>query len=329
MLTNDGGARYTRSMSHVGILFDPRYKDHSTGNGHPERPARLDAVASALEWSGFLAGSPRIEAEPLEETTIEQVHKPEYVRRVKAACEAGRAFVDSPDSAVCSASYEIARLAAGGVVQAVRQVATGKLIRAFCAVRPPGHHAEFDRSMGFCLFNNVALAAHVLKRDFGLQRVLVLDWDVHHGNGTQHLFETDPQIYFVSLHGHPDTLYPGTGYEYERGVGPGEGFTLNVPIAPGTSDSRYCRAFEEKVLPEIERFAPEFVLLSAGFDAHADDPLGNLSLSDESFGWMLRQVLQLANRHAGGRVVSVMEGGYNLEVLRRCVAEHVHLLNDG
>ena len=180
--------------------------------------------------------------------------------------------------------------------------------------------------MGFCLYNNVALAAEALRAECGASRLAIVDWDVHHGNGTQHIFEDDPDVLFVSLHGHPDALYPGTGYAHERGRGRGEGATLNVPLEPGTGDAAYRRAFEAQVQPVIERFGPEVVLISCGFDAHKDDPLGILELTDATFAWLTDQILALADRCAQGKTVSVLEGGYDLSVLGRCATTHGRLL---
>lgn len=313
-------------MTRFGLLLDPRYQLHDAGFGHPERPARLDAIRAGLEWSGELATAARIEPRPIALDVLARVHAPHYIERVAKTCAAGRPFIDTPDSGICPHSYEIALLAAGGVAEAARQIGDGRLQRAFCAVRPPGHHAEYDFSMGFCLFANVVVAAHVLRHECGLQRVAIVDWDVHHGNGTQHLLESDPTVLFISLHGHPDHLYPGTGYEHEVGKGPGEGFTINLPMMPGATDDDYYAAFTRRVIPAIDRFQPEAILISAGFDAHAADPLANIDLTDDAFVWMLRRLLELADRHCEGRVLSALEGGYNLEVLRRCVSEHVHLL---
>jgi len=316
-------------MVEVGLVFDERYKRHVPGAGHPERPARLDAIAAGLEWSGLFSRCLRIEPPRASEEQICRVHDPRYVARLKAACEAGQHFIDCTDSGICPDTYEIALLSAGGVIEAAERIGAGKLRRAFCAVRPPGHHAERDRSMGFCFFANVVLAARVLLDKYGLRRVLILDWDVHHGNGTQHLLEADPSVLFISLHGHPDYLYPGTGYAHERGIGPGEGFTLNIPFLPGSGDADYREAFTSQVIPAVERFEPQAIILSAGFDAHADDPLAFIELTDDAFVWMMRQVLELSRRYAEGRILSVLEGGYNLDVLRRCVAEHVQLLSGG
>lgn len=310
----------------MGILLDERFKRHTTGHGHPERPERLDAIEQALESSGLLADCTRIEPTPLPDRLIQHVHTRDYLVRLDAACRQAYPYMDVPDSSIGPESYEIAKLAAGGVVTAARQVASGDLRRAFCAVRPPGHHAERDRSMGFCLLNNVALAARVLKEEYKLDRLLILDWDVHHGNGTQHTFEADPSVLYISLHGHPNYLYPGTGFEDEVGVDAGRAYTMNIPIMPGATDDDYYEAFRSRVRPAVGRFAPQMILVSAGFDAHADDPLGNLALTDAAFRWMTETVLKLADAHAEGRVVSVLEGGYNLEVLGRCVTEHVRLL---
>lgn len=313
-------------MSSLGIVFDERFKLHEAGALHPERPQRLDAIAAGLEHEGLLAACKRIQPAPIDLDLLATIHSRGYIERVRAACDAGESCIDTPDSGVCPLSFEVARLAAGAAAQAARSIAAGVVRRAFCAVRPPGHHAERDRSMGFCLFANAVVAARVLQREGAVERVMILDWDVHHGNGTQHLLEDDPSVLFVSLHGHPDHLYPGTGYEHETGVGAGAGFTLNVPLPPGTGDEAYRRAFRERVVPAAERFAPQAIVVSCGFDAHADDPLGNLALDDETFLWLTREIMELARRFAGGRILSLLEGGYSLSVLRRCAADHVRAL---
>ncbi|MBK9119520.1 MAG: histone deacetylase [Phycisphaerales bacterium] len=316
-------------MADFAILLDERFVRHHTGDGHPESPERLRIITDALQAAGLLDQCPVLPGVYVGEDILQAVHTRDYLVRVEAACRQGYPFVDVPDSAVCPESYDIARLAAGGVLDAVRRVARGELQRAFCAVRPPGHHAERDRSMGFCLFNNVALAAAVLKQEFSITRILVFDFDVHHANGTQHAFEADPCVLVISMHGHPRTLYPGTGYAEEVGVGPGRGYTINIPLEPGANDADVRTAFEDEVLPAVERFAPQVVLVSAGFDGHEDDPLGNLSFSDEIFPWMTKEMLGVAERHARGRLVSVLEGGYHAGVLARCVPQHVRLLAEG
>lgn len=314
-------------MTRTGILIDDRFRRHATGDGHPESPQRLDIIHDALNESGLLETATRIEPQPISDADMQHVHTHDYLTRLDAACRQCYPYVDVPDSTICPESFEIAKLAAGGVVQAAKAVARGDLARAFCAVRPPGHHAESDRSMGFCLLNNIAIAAHVVKKEFNLGRLLILDFDVHHCNGTQHAFEADPSVLVISLHGHPNYLYPGTGQEEEAGVGPGHGYTMNIPMKPGATDDDYHFAFERRIVPAVARYAPQMILVSAGFDAHEDDPLGNLALSDDVFGWMTDRIVEMADRHAHGKVVSVLEGGYDPGVLSRCVPLHVKALD--
>lgn len=309
-----------------GLLLDDCFKEHLTGAGHPESPVRLDAVREALDSAGLIARMTSIPICAVSDRDVLRVHDAEYLQRIARACESGVSYIDAPDSAICPRSYEIARFAAGAVLNAIDGVMEGRLKNAFCAVRPPGHHAERNRSMGFCLLNNIAIAAEYLIRHHGLEKVMILDWDVHHGNGTQHSFEDRADVLYISLHGHPAHVYPGTGHENETGVGPGQGFTLNLPIMPGSGDDAYRKAFDEKVVPLAESFAPDFVLLSAGFDAHRRDPLAPIELETESYAWMTRWVLELAGHHAGGRLVSLLEGGYDLHALGECVALHVGLL---
>lgn len=315
-------------MKHLGLVFDPRFKLHDTGHGHPERPARMDAVISGLEREGLVSASQTIDVSPVDPALLLKIHTQAYLERLERACADGAPYIDTPDSAICPASLEIASLAAGGVVQAARCIARGDLRRAFCAVRPPGHHAERDHSMGFCLYANASLATNVLLEEAGLERVLILDWDVHHGNGTQHIFEEEPRVLFVSLHGHPDYLYPGTGYRHEIGTGRGEGHTINLPFLPGAIDDEYRDAFELMVEPAVTRFEPQAIVISAGFDAHRDDPIGCARLSDDIFSWMTRRVVDWSERHSSGRILSLLEGGYDLDALRRNVAEHVRLLEE-
>ncbi|QOJ14767.1 MAG: histone deacetylase [Planctomycetia bacterium] len=314
-------------MTHdVGILFDAAFERHDTGPGHPERPLRLGAIGAGLRSAGLLGAALLLSPKSVADDVLHRIHAPEYVRRVGEHCRARKRFIDVPDSAICADSDEIARLAAGGVVEAARRIGRGELQRAFCAVRPPGHHAERDRSMGFCLYNNIALAATVFRDEFALQRIAIVDFDVHHGNGTQHMFESDARVLFVSTHGHPRFLYPGTGHEHETGVGAGAGFTMNITFMPDEGDAAHRSAMEERVLPALRAYQPQVLLLSAGFDAHADDPLGCMALSDEHFGWMTGALLEATADSTGGRVLSVLEGGYNLDVLRRCVPAHVRQL---
>ena len=313
-------------MARTGLVCDPRFELHKTSIGHPERPERLQAISRALKDRGLMSHTVAIDPKAADISLVQRNHDAEYLTRIHSWCEQGRAHGDTPDTDLSPESFDIALLAAGGLIQAVDAVMAGQIDNAFCAVRPPGHHAEHNIAMGFCLINNVAVAARRLIEDHHLQRVLILDWDVHHGNGTQHSFYEDPKVLYVSLHGHPGILYPGTGYEHERGQGDGEGFTLNVPIIPPGGDAVWRKAFDEKILPKVEDYKPEFVLISAGFDAHRLDPLGPLELETESFGWMSEVMLDVARRHCSGRLVSVLEGGYHLQALADSACLHVERL---
>lgn len=312
----------------TGLIYDARFLDHDTGPGHPERPDRLRAVERRLRADGLWERLMRLDFEAADEERLHRLHTPAYVRRVEAACGAGERYIDVVDSTICAESYGLAKLAVGGVLRAVAAVMDGEVDNAFCVARPPGHHAEADRSMGFCLFGNIALAAEALIADHGLERIAIVDFDVHHGNGTQHLLEDRPDILFISVHEDPRQLYPGTGFANEAGVGAGEGFTLNVPLPPGSGDAAYLRAFDEIVLPKLESFAPQFLLISAGFDAAAADPLAHMQVGTAGFRAMTERLVRTAREYAGGRLVSVLEGGYDLEALGAGVAAHVGVLLD-
>ncbi|HXV75976.1 MAG TPA: histone deacetylase [Candidatus Polarisedimenticolaceae bacterium] len=314
----------SRTDEPVGLILDPVFERHETGPGHPERSARLVAIREAIERDALDCRAERVALESADDRLLELVHDAAHLRRVHEACESGEPTLDSMDTAICADSDRVARLAAGSLVALCRRVARGELSRGFAAIRPPGHHAERDLAMGFCLFNNVAIAARYLREHEGVARVLIVDWDVHHGNGTQHLFEQDPSIFFFSLHQWP--LYPGTGAAEERGVGAGLGTTLNCPLAPGAGDAEFLFALREVMLPAALDFRPEFVLVSAGFDAHYADPLANLEVSTEAYGEATDIVCDLADRVAAGRVVSTLEGGYDLRALGESVALHLRRL---
>lgn len=310
----------------TGYVYDERYLLHRPGEWHPERPERLEAIQQRLNDTGLIEELVRIRPYEAPLPWVERLHAPDYIRRFREACARGAGIFEVPDCGISPESYEIARLAAGGVMAAVEAVMEGLVGNAFCAVRPPGHHAEHARALGFCFFNNVALAALYLLEQFGLERVAIVDWDVHHGNGTQHLFEADPRVFYLSLHEDPRSCYPGTGYARERGRGPGEGFTLNLPLPSGSGDAEALKALTEEGLPALKQFAPQFLLISAGFDAHRDDPLARLEFSREGYRAMGRLLLDLAQETASGRVITVLEGGYNLQVLADCVEDHLRLL---
>ena len=297
----------TRSAPETRVLVidDRRYLEHEAPAGHPERPERLAAVGAALE--AFESGIRRQLPEPADPAAILRIHAREHLETVRAACAEGRGNLDA-DTYVSSASFDTALLASGGAVQMARQVARGEASAGFAIVRPPGHHAEHARAMGFCLFNNVAIATRVLQEEEGLERILVVDWDVHHGNGTQHSFEEDPSVLFVSTHQFP--FYPGTGDFRESGRGAGEGATLNIPMPAGCGDAEYAGVFQRLLVPAALAFRPEIILVSCGFDAHRADPLASMEISADGFLQMTRTLRALAETVCGGRIGFVLEGGY-------------------
>jgi acetoin utilization deacetylase AcuC-like enzyme len=311
-------------MRTIGLVLDPVFEDHDTGRGHPERPERAAGIRARLERGGLAARCVRVPLEEADDGTLTRVHDAAHVRRVHDACATGARLLDSMDTAIGPSSSHVARLAAGSLCALARGVAESRLQGGLAVVRPPGHHAERDLAMGFCLFNNVAVASAMLRATCGVGRVLIVDWDVHHGNGTQHIFEDDPTVFYYSSHQMP--LYPGTGYAHERGRGVGEGATMNVPLRPGDGDGPFLEALTGSLVPAMASFRPEFVLISAGFDAHAADPLGGLTVSTAAFREATRIVQGIADRHAGGRLVSVLEGGYDLDALAACVEAHLEVL---
>lgn len=308
-------------MARTGFVYHQDYLQHDMGVGHPESPARLRAIMTKLEGAGVLARVTRIEPIEASDEAIRQVHAPSYLTQLKTlAPSQGRASLDS-DTAMSPGSLSAAYLAAGGALAAADAVMEGRVDNAFCALRPPGHHAERDRAMGFCLFNNVAIAARHVQRRHGIGRVLIVDWDVHHGNGTQQSFYDDPSVLFFSTHQFPH--YPGTGRATEQGTGKGAGLTVNVPLPAGQGDDAYRDVFERILVPAADSFKPEFVIVSAGFDAHRDDPLAGMALTEEGYAALSRIVLDIARRHCRGRVLSCLEGGYNLNALAASVERHV------
>jgi acetoin utilization deacetylase AcuC-like enzyme len=313
-------------MNSVAFVYHPDYLLHAPPFEHPESPERLVAITGHLAARGLLEKMVPVTPEYADEADITLVHDPEYLRKLEAGCRRGDLTLDAEDTYLNRHSYTIALLSAGGAIAGAEAVITGKARRAFCAIRPPGHHADGGAGMGFCLLNNIAVAARYLQSRHGVSRVFIVDWDVHHGNGTQRIFLEDPSVYFFSIHEHPSFLYPGTGRRWETGKGAGEGTTLNAPMAPGAGDAEYRMAFEQMLRPAIEAFRPEILLVSAGFDAHRDDPLADMQLTDEGFRFMTRFVVAMADRHCGGRVVSVLEGGYDLNTVTTSVEVHVREL---
>jgi len=308
-------------MGKTGLVYHPAYLEHDMGSGHPESPHRLRAIMQRLEQSGTAARLIKIAPRKAEDVWITQVHIPSYVSSLNEhAPTSGRVSLD-PDTSMSPGSLTAAYLAAGGALAGVDAIMNKEVDHVFCAVRPPGHHAEAGRAMGFCLFNNVAIAARYVQKKYGLTRVLIVDWDVHHGNGTQHSFENDPSILFFSTHQYP--LYPGTGRATERGTGTGEGFTINVPMESGEGDDEYHAIFLKSLVPAADDFKPEFVIISAGFDAHKDDPLASMGLTESGYADLTDIVARIAKRHANGRILSSLEGGYNLQALAASVDAHI------
>ncbi|MEC4888976.1 MAG: histone deacetylase [Nitrospira sp.] len=311
-------------MGTTGLVYHPACLEHDMGMGHPESPNRLRAIVQQLEQSGTMARLTRIEPRKAEDEWITQIHTPSYLASLaKQAPSSGRVSLD-PDTSMSPGSLTAAYLAAGGALAAVDAIMNKEVAHVFCAVRPPGHHAEANRAMGFCLFNNVAIAARYAQKQHGLARVLIVDWDVHHGNGTQHSFEDDPSVLFFSTHQYPH--YPGSGRDSERGRGAGEGYTINVPMEAGEGDDDYRRIFHEVLVPAADAFKPDFVIISAGFDAHKDDPLAGMGLTEEGYRDLTGIVAGIAQQHAQGRVLSSLEGGYNLTALAASVDAHIQAL---
>jgi len=316
-------------MKKTGYLHDNRYLLHDTGPYHPEMAERLTAIYNGIKEAGLLDQLTLLPAVRAELKWIEAVHDPNYIRRFEEVCLSGNRTFDYPDNQMCVDTYETAFLAAGGVMDAARRIMEGELDNAFCAVRPPGHHAEYNQAMGFCYFNNVAIAARYLQAEHGIQRVGIIDFDVHHGNGTQHLFENDATVFYYSIHQHPSFAFPGTGREFEEGVELGQGFTMNSPVLPGQGDDIYHKLIESDLLPAFERFQPEVIMVSTGFDGHQSDDMSDVNLSTQGYSWIMESIMKLGNQYAQGRVLSVLEGGYCLEMLGELAANHVRILLEG
>lgn len=309
---------------HTGLVADPVCKLHDTGWGHPECPSRYDAAYRALCTQGLIDLLEKIPCRPALNDELALCHTHDYIALVEAEIAAGGATLSTGDTEICSHSLEAARYAVGGVLNAVDAVCSGRVKNAFCLVRPPGHHATADRGMGFCLFNNAALAARHAQQRHDVARVLIVDWDVHHGNGTQDIFYEDDSVFYFSVHQWPS--YPGTGARSETGLRRGAGATLNCPLPAGSGRAEIFAAFEDELGPAIEQFRPSLIIVSAGFDSRAGDPLGGFTLTDEDFAELTDWVLARARAHAGGRLVSILEGGYNLSGLSSAAAAHVRRL---
>ncbi|MBX7059429.1 MAG: histone deacetylase [Leptospirales bacterium] len=302
----------------IGFFYDELFLQHDTGPGHPETARRLSAIHDRLQQQSYFGQLAMLAPRRASVEELSLCHEPDYINAARQFCTKGGGRLDA-DTVVSGESYRAAELAAGAGLQAADAMLSGTIDRAFLLLRPPGHHSLRSSSMGFCLFNNIAITARYL-REKGLQRVAIIDWDVHHGNGTEAEFYEDPSVLFISTHQYP--FYPGSGAAEDCGRGPGLGATLNVPMARGSGDADFRQAFGEQILPALDNFAPEALLISAGFDAHERDPLAALELKSSSYEWMTHRLREIAERHARGRMLSFLEGGYDLPALAESAEAH-------
>jgi acetoin utilization deacetylase AcuC-like enzyme len=312
------------SAASVGLVLDPVFTRHDPGPGHPEQVARYRAITEILTKSGLASRLKAISVREAEDEELALIHHPKYIDLAVKEISEGATQLSTGDTTVCKDSLMVARRAAGAVCEAVNAIMRGEVKRAFCAVRPPGHHATPSRGMGFCVFNNAALAARYAQQHEAIDRVAIVDWDVHHGNGTQDIFYEDPTVHFFSTHQWP--LYPGTGPAKETGSGAGERSTMNRPFPAGSGMKEIGDAFKTDWTEAMETFKPQFVVISAGFDSRIDDPLGGFTLTDDDFAKLTRMVRQVADRHADGRVIACLEGGYNVNGLALAVQSHLQAL---
>lgn len=307
------------------FLYDEVYLNHKTDEYHPEKPERLTAIEKKIKQADWYKKLMLIRSKEAELDIISLVHHKEYIEKVKRECEAGYGTLSTGDTDICEESYSTALKAAGGVLSVVDAVVGGKAKNGFCAVRPPGHHAAPDRGMGFCIFNNTAIAARYAQKKHNIDRVLIADWDVHHGNGTQDIFYHDGSVFYMSTHQSP--LYPGTGRREETGEGNGAGTTMNRPFPAGAGNEEIIGAFKNDLLLAAKEFKPELTLISAGFDSRVDDPLGSFEIDDNGFRELTKIMLEIANISGYGRLISVLEGGYNIEGLASAVHAHMDELS--
>ena len=315
-------------MGHTGFVYHPDYLTHNMGTHHPESPERLQAILAKLEGSGSMSQLVRLEPASTDKESviswITKVHTPAYLKELQKLSPAGGRVALDADTSISSGSLNAACVAVAGTMAAADAIMQGKVQNAFCAVRPPGHHAESKHAMGFCLFNNVAITARYLQQQHGLERVAIVDWDVHHGNGTQHTLYEDPSVFFFSTHQYP--FYPGTGKADETGSGRGTGYTMNVPLPAGMGDDEYLKIYNSVLRPALKAYRPDAIIVSAGFDAHRDDPLAGMNVTTDGYVALTRVVTEIAGELCQGRLLSCLEGGYNLNALGASVEGHLRVM---
>lgn len=309
----------------TALIYDAKFLEHDTGLNHPENPQRLIVIVNELLndiklWQSLIHITPRTASRD----DILRCHTPQLFEGINTFCKNSDRYYIDADTVVCPKSFDIALLAAGAGLEAVDHLFKQNITNAFCLVRPPGHHATINQAMGFCLFNNIAIAARYAQKQYSVEKILIIDWDVHHGNGTQDIFYDDPSVFYFSTHQFP--FYPGTGAADEIGTGKGKGFTLNVPLMSGTSAQEHRAIFSESLTTLLKKFHPDLILISAGFDARKFDPLANLNLSDQDYIAMTQEVMAFAHHYCNDKVISFLEGGYNLGTLGKTVTEHIRAL---
>lgn len=311
----------------TGLVTDSIYLEHETGQ-HPENPNRLRAILDELQSDTIWEKLEIIAAEKAERSMIEMIHDSAYIDLLEKQIKSGVPFIGSMDCMVSLRTFEVAEFAVGGTLALTRKVASSELKNGVALVRPPGHHAEKNQAMGFCYFNNIAICAEYLIRHENCQRILIVDYDVHHGNGTQHAFETRKDVFYCSIHENPAVCFPGTGLKTEQGQGEGKGYTLNVPMRSFSGDEEYLRVLKETFIPAWEKYKPDFVLISVGFDAHRDDPLARINITEVAYRAYAEALCRIAAESCSGRLVSFLEGGYNLEVIPKLTLLHTQVLLD-
>lgn len=311
----------------TSLITSEKYKYHITGPGFPESPERLDAIIDHLESTGLLNELDVVEPNRKDKSFCKLVHDDEYITRVRQACELGAPIVDTGDNPISKNSYDTALLAVGGITEAVDRVFTGSANNAMALLRPPGHHAEKGMAMGFCLFNNVAIAARYAQQNYEVEKVVIIDFDVHHGNGTQHIFEADPTVMYVSLHQYP--FYPGSGSADEIGSGDAKGTTVNYPLNLGVGDNEFIDIFDNSLSDKVLKYNPDLIIISAGFDAHVNDPIGGLRVTTEGYHNISKTITKIAGEVCDGKIISALEGGYNLKALSESVETHLKVLVNG